>query len=45
VLELLAAAQRGVCKETGKRDAGRVNTVLKVRDLALLRTKELLDAV
>ena len=41
VRELLAAAQQE-CK--AKLDAGRVDTVFKVGDLVLLRTKELLDA-
>ncbi len=41
VLELLAAVQQA-CKV--KLDAGRVNTVFKVGDRVLLRTKELLDA-
>jgi hypothetical protein len=41
VLELLAAAQT---ERKAKLDAGRVDTVLKVGDRMLLRTKELLDA-
>jgi hypothetical protein len=42
VRELLAAAQT---ERKTKLDAGRVDTVFKVGDLVLLRTKELLDAV
>ena len=41
VRELLAAAQTA---RKAKLDAGRVNTVFKVGDRVLLRTKELLDA-
>ena len=41
VRELLAAAQR---ERKAKLDAGRVDTVFKVGDRVLLRTKELLDA-
>ena len=41
VRELLAAAQQ---ERKAKLDAGRVDTVFKVGDLVLLRTKELLDA-
>ena len=41
VRELLAAAQR---ERKTKLDAGRVDTVFKVGDQVLLRTKELLDA-
>ena len=41
VRELLAAAQ---AERKAKLDAGRVDTVFKVGDLVLLRTKELLDA-
>jgi hypothetical protein len=41
VRELLAAAQQA---RKAKLDAGRVDTVFKVGDLVLLRTKELLDA-
>ncbi len=41
VRELLAAAQQ---ERNAKLDAGSVNTVFKVGDLVLLRTKELLDA-
>jgi hypothetical protein len=41
VRELLAAAQR---ERKAKLDAGRVDTVFKVGDQVLLRTKELLDA-
>ncbi len=41
VRELLAAAQ---AKLKAKLDAGRVDTVFKVGDRMLLRTKELLDA-
>ena len=43
VRELLAAAQRER-KANLKLDAGRVDTVFKVGDRVLLRTKELLDA-
>ena len=41
VRELLAAAQQ---ERKAKLDAGRVDTVFKVGDQVLLRTKELLDA-
>ena len=41
VRELLAAAQT---ERKAKLDAGRVDTVFKVGDRVLLRTKELLDA-
>ena len=41
VLDLLAAAQ---AERKAKLDAGRVDTVFKVGDRVLLRTKELLDA-
>ncbi len=42
VRELLAAAQAA---RKAKLDAGRVDTVFKVGDRVLLRTKELLDAL
>ncbi len=42
VRELLAAVQQ---ERRAKLDAGRVDTVFKVGDQVLLRTKELLDAV
>ncbi len=41
VRELLAAAQQ---ERKAKLDAGQVDTVVKVGDQVLLRTKELLDA-
>ena len=41
VRELLAAAQ---AERKAKLDAGRVDTVFKIGDRVLLRTKELLDA-
>ncbi len=41
VRELLAVKQQ---ERKAKLDAGRVDTVFKVGDLVLLRTKELLDA-
>ncbi len=43
VRELLAAAQTERTRKA-KLDAGRVDTVFKVGDRVLLRTKELLDA-